>query len=148
MIMGFIAYITLKYLAYVAWCFIGLHLLTSYSRGTLPRALGIGLIRLLMGLIFGVVIYLIGSMVYSALIDLPATDLLTYLVVYVPVRWLEWSIIAMLVAPAARKFSWFWLGLNTRDRLWRCGGILISCVADIPMIIALGGILPVGRFLC
>ena len=146
--MGFIAYITLKYLAYVAWCFLGFRVLTSFSRGTLSRAFGIGLIRLLIGLIFGVVIYLIGSMVYFALIDLPATGPLTYLAVYVPVRWLEWSIIAMLIAPPARKFSWFWVGLNTRDRLWRCGGILISCAADVPMIIALGGILPVGRFLC
>ena len=146
--MRLIAYLTIKYLAYAAWCFIGLQLSLSAVRGTLARALGLGLLRLLLGLMFGVVIYLLGSIVYSALVELPATGLLTYLAVYVPVRWVEWSLIAMLIAPASRSFRLFWIGMNSRDRLWRCGGILVSCIADIPMIIALGGILPVGRFLC
>ena len=119
--------------------------ITSVS---LSRALGFGLLRLLLGFMFGLFIYLVGSIVYSALIDAPATSLLTYLAVYVPVRWLEWSILGLLISPSARKFGVFWTGLNSRDRLWRLGGVLISCVADVPMIIALGGILPVGRFLC
>jgi hypothetical protein len=145
--MGLIAYIALKYLAYAAWCFVGLSLL-SVSPVGLSRALGFGLLRLLLGFMFGLFIYLVGSIVYSALIDAPATGLLTYLAVYVPVRWVEWSIIEILVAPSAFKFGGFWTGLNSRDRLWRLGGVFISCVADVPMIIALGGILPVGRFLC
>ena len=33
-------------------------------------------------------------------------------------------------------------------RLWRLGGIAISCLADIPLIASLGGVVPVGRFLC
>lgn len=146
--MGLIAYIALKYLAYAAWCFVGLSLLSAISPVSLSRTLAFGLLRLLLGFIFGLFIYLVGSIVYSALIDAPATGLLTYLAVYVPVRWVEWSIIGILIAPSARKFGVFWTGLNSRDRLWRLGGVLISCVADIPMIIALGGILPVGRFLC
>jgi len=146
--MGPIAYITLKYLAYAAWCFVGLSLLSAISPVRLSLALGFGLLRLLLGLMFGLFIYLVGSIVYSALIDAPATGLLTYLAVYVPVRWVEWSILGILIAPSARTFAAFWTGSNDRDRLWRLGGVLISCVADIPMIIAFGGILPVGRFLC
>ena len=146
--MGPVAYIALKYLAYAAWCFVGLSLLSAISPVSLARALGFGLLRLLLGLMFGLFIYLVGSIVYSALIDAPATGLLTYLAVYVPVRWVEWSILGLLIAPSARTFSAFWTGSNYRDRLWRLGGVLISCVADIPMIIAFGGILPVGRFLC
>ncbi|SRR6266487_293361 len=146
--MGPIAYIALKYLAYAAWCFVGLSLLSAISSVRLSRALGFGLLRLLLGFMFGLIIYLVGSIVYSALIDAPATGLLTYLAVYVPVRWVEWSILGILIAPSARTFGAFWTGSNDRDRLWRLGGVLISCVADIPMIIAFGGILPVGRFLC
>ena len=146
--MGPVAYIALKYLAYAAWCFVGLSLLSAISPVSVARALGFGLLRLLLGLMFGLFIYLVGSIVYSALIDAPATGLLTYLAVYVPVRWVEWSILGLLIAPSARTFSAFWTGSNYRDRLWRLGGVLISCVADIPMIIAFGGILPVGRFLC
>ena len=146
--MGPIAYIALKYLAYAAWCFVGLSLLSDISPVSLSRALGFGLLRLLLGFIFGLFIYLVGSIVYSALTDAPAGDLLTYFAVYVPVRWIEWSILGTLIIPSGRKRSVFWTGLNSRDCLWRLGGVLISCVADIPMIIALGGILPVGRFLC
>ena len=146
--MGFIAYIALKYLAYSAWCFVGLSLLSAFSRGSLSRAFGFGLLRLSLGLMFGLFIYLVGSILYSALIDAPATGLLTYLAIYVPVRWVEWSILGVLLAPSGRNLGVFWMGSNTRDRLWRLGGVLISCVADVPMIIVLGGILPVGRFLC
>jgi hypothetical protein len=31
---------------------------------------------------------------------------------------------------------------------WRLGGIVISCLADIPVIVSLGGNLAVGRFMC
>ncbi len=146
--MGFIAYIALKYLAYSAWCFVGALLLAVRAQASVSRALRVGLLRLLLGVVFGLIIYLLGSIVYSALIDAPVKDVLTYLAVYVPVRWVEWSIIAMVIAPSNLGFGVFWTGLNSRDRLWRLGGVLISCVADVPMIIELGGILPVGRFLC
>ena len=146
--MGIIAYIALKYLAYAGWCFVGLSLLSAVSPVSLLRPMGFGLLRLLLGFVFGLFIYLVGSIVYSALIDAPGTGLLTYLAVYVAVRWVEWSILGILIAPSARTFGTFWTGSNDRDRLWRLGGVIISCVADVPMIIAFGGILPVGRFLC
>ncbi len=82
--MGLIAYIALKYLAYAAWCFVALSLLSATSRVSLSRALAFGCLRLLLGFMFGLFIYLVGSIVYSALIDAPATGLLTYLAVYVP----------------------------------------------------------------
>jgi hypothetical protein len=42
----------------------------------------------------------------------------------------------------------FLLGERKPDRLWRLGGIVISCLADIPLVISLGGVIPTGRFLC
>ena len=75
-----------------------------------------------------------------------AANALTYLSVYVPVRWLEWSIMAaLLLSPSISQFLF---GAARPDRLWRAGGIVISCLADIPLIISLGGVIPTGRFLC
>jgi hypothetical protein len=74
------------------------------------------------------------------------SNVLTYLAVYVPVRWFEWSILAAILIPSS--FAQFLLGAAKPDRLWRLGGIVISCLADIPLIISLGGVIPTGRFLC
>jgi 2-hydroxychromene-2-carboxylate isomerase len=71
-----------------------------------------------------------------------ASTIAAYLAVYVPVRWLEWSLIASLVERSPRAF----LIPPTRNSvLFRAGGIAVSCLADIPMLIQ--G-LPVGRFMC
>lgn len=74
-------------------------------------------------------------------------DAVIYLVVYVPVRWVEWTILALLIVRGVRKTSWLfdWTDISSR---WRLGGIAISCLADIPLIISLGGVIPTGRFLC
>lgn len=40
------------------------------------------------------------------------------------------------------------IGNTNRDCFWRLGGIVISCVADIPFIEAFNGPIPTGRFLC
>jgi hypothetical protein len=46
------------------------------------------------------------------------------------------------------SFPQFLFGAARTDRLWRLGGMVISCLADIPLIIGLGGVMPTGRFLC
>ena len=50
-----------------------------------------------------------------------------------------------LISPEGAGFL---VGESKPDRLWRLGGIVISCLADIPLIISLGGVIPTGRFLC
>jgi hypothetical protein len=54
----------------------------------------------------------------------------------------------MAVVLVPGSMSQFFLGATKPDRLWRLGGIVISCLADIPLIISLGGVIPTGRFLC
>src|SRR6185295_12589339 len=166
--MGAIAYVSIKYVAYALWCFLGLRLFQPWRASKMATAAWLGVLRSLMGLGFGIGIWLGGSMVYRALSHMPATSVLTYLLVmvyralshmpatsvltyllvYVPIRWLEWSIILVIVCPQCRSAHGFLLGLANPDRLWRVGGITLSCLSDIPMIISLGGILPVGRFMC
>jgi len=139
-------YIGGKLAAYSLWCFFGLSKLRGDRDASAARALMLGFVRLLLGLFFGVVIWFASSVVLSKLgYGLPQ-NVLTYLLVYVPVRWFEWSIMAVVLVPGS--MSQFFLGATKPDRLWRLGGIVISCLADIPLIISLGGVIPTGRFLC
>jgi len=144
-------YLGVKFLAYSAWLYYGL-LRFHGRRPGLGAAAAFGLIRLLMGFFFGVLIYLASSWVVTSLsAGLGfgfARNLVAYLLVYVPVRWVEWSIMAAFLSP--RPVGGFGLvfGDDPGDRAWRAGGILISCLADIPLIVSLGGVIPTGRFLC
>jgi hypothetical protein len=141
-------YFAVKFLAYSAWCYFGLYKFRREQPPAFPRAIAYGFLRLFLGLFFGVTIFLFSSMMMSALGSGLAHDVLTYLTVYVPVRWIEWTIMAMIIVPGSFSLSRWTVGIDGKDRLWRFGGIVLSCLADIPLIASLGGVIPVGRFLC
>jgi hypothetical protein len=146
--MGALLYFGLKFVAYTIWCYLGLWKFRDGARPAWTNSVGYGLLRLLMGLFFGVVIWFASSLVLARLgYGLPQ-NALAYLLVYVPVRWIEWTIMSILIVPGLFPF-WRWaIGTGNNDRLWRLGGIAISCLADIPVIMSLGGVIPTGRFLC
>jgi len=144
--MGAILYVGIKLFAYIAWMYLGLRALRSGANPSMWYAIFLGILRLFLGLIFALVIYFLSSAVLSRLGSGLAPNVVTYLAVYVPVRWLEWSMMAaLLMSPSLSQFI---LGTARTDRLWRLGGIVISCLADIPLIVSLGGVIPTGRFLC
>jgi len=64
---------------------------------------------------------------------------LTYAVIYVPVRIVEWSIWYYILRGGTSKL---------RPALWIAGGVIISCLADLPIGIAEHGVVPVGRPFC
>jgi len=137
-----------KLIAYCAWCYFGLRLFRPEDLRRSGRAVIYGTIRLSLGFFFGVLIYFLSSAVITSLPPSVPENVITYVAVYVPVRWVEWSIMAMLVLPGPLSLAERVAGTGRNDRLWRLGGIAISCVADIPLIASLGGVIPVGRFLC
>ena len=143
--MGAVLYLVVKFLAYSAWIFFGLRKFRN-EPSPLVRSLFLGFFRLGLGLFFGIVIWFASSVLLSMLgYGLPE-NVLAYAAVYVPVRWFEWSILAAVLVPSS--FAQFLFGVAKPDRFWRLGGIVISCLADIPLIISLGGVIPTGRFLC
>src|SRR5215467_15507708 len=129
-----ILYILAKLIAYTVWCAVGIQLLWSSesvaniqlvtavektSQRKWLLAAGYGLLRLLMGVFFGILIWILGTMVATSIVAAPHRDFITYLVVYVPVRWVEWTILAWLMARnSARSIGYG----------WRFGGIAISCL--------------------
>lgn len=145
-------YLGLKGAAYCAWCAAGLRRFQPARERLLAPALALGLLRLVLGGLFGVGIFLGSAALYAGLGESAALGEstamgLAYLGVYVPVRWIEWGLIEALLRREARSLSGFWLGADRAGRRWRLGGAALSCLADVPMILSLGG-LPLGRFLC
>lgn len=147
-------YVLAKFIAYTVWCAVGIQLLWSFERAANVQltnargagwqrkwllASGYGLLRLVMGIFFGLLIWILGTMVAQNLGNARHRGILTYLVIYVPVRWVEWTILAWIMARNSAK------GIGYG---WRLGGIAISCLADVPLIAATGWMLPIGRFFC
>ena len=132
-------YVAIKVLAYVAWCAVGLRWLRPDlgARSLLRRAAGFGIGRFALGVGFGLGIWLASSFAFGTLHEMGLHGSLaeagSYLLVYVPVRVLEWSIVSWTMLPRWRA-------------AWIAGGIAVSCAADVPMMMSLG--LPLGRFFC
>jgi hypothetical protein len=146
--MAALLYLAGKFAAYSFWCFLGLKILRKPQTPLPSRALAYGFLRLLLGFCFGALIWFLSALLMYKLGYGFSQNVATYLLVYVPVRWLEWTIMAILILPGTHSFSRYFIGTSSQDRLWRLGGIAISCIADIPLIISLGGVIPTGRFLC
>ena len=146
---GAAVYFGLKYLAYSAWMLYALKLFAD--RVSVPRALLLGLGRSAMGIGFGAVIFCFSILVLAAASETAAgmvvTQVIVYLSVYVPVRWIEWGIMEAVVRRGQVKRGNFLIGHDLRGRMWRLGGIGVSCLADVVLISQIGS-LPIGRFMC
>ena len=145
-----LTYIVVKYVAYAGWCALGLHLLRTAPL-RLSSALLFGLLRLIIGGCFGIAVFFVGGMMH---LDPPANPLLVYFAVYAPIRLVEWSIMAFLIADRSGTLGTLGAPKLFAPKLyiWTLGGIAVSHLADIPMFLLLrsspGEMLPVGRFLC
>ncbi|HEU4402007.1 MAG TPA: hypothetical protein VFT43_07860 [Candidatus Polarisedimenticolia bacterium] len=134
-ILGYVLYIVVKYLAYALWCFVGLRMLAPDRPRRLQSAALLGLARLALGVAVGLFIFFAALTMNNATRNAP----LTYLAIYVPVRIFEWVLLHLLVS---RGFQ------GKRSIGWVLGGVVISCLADVPLGIMEGGVVPVGRPFC
>ena len=145
------SYFAVKGAAYCGWCGVGVNRFRPASTRRVGLALGLGALRLVMGFVFGVGIFFASAFAVAGLdesgVGVTAAMVLAYLGVYVPVRWVEWALIEAILHTPARSLAGFTRGGDRASRTWRLGGIAISCLADVPLMLAAGG-LPVGRFMC
>ncbi|HWZ99836.1 MAG TPA: hypothetical protein VN025_18910 [Candidatus Dormibacteraeota bacterium] len=147
--MGVVLYIAIKLLAYCGWSYYGLQIFRPNQYPSFSLILGYGLFRFLLGLFFGTAIFVFLLILLSPILNtIPMQNVFAYLLIYIPIRWIEWAIVAIKLNPSRLSFEQAVTGANPSDRYWRLGGIAISCVADIPLIIFFGGAIPTGRFLC
>lgn len=133
-------YAFVKFVAYSGWCYFGLCLFhPATARAT--WAVCYGAMRWLIGLFFGVLVFLfVGSISEDEVTTI-------YFALYTPLRLLEWGIIAAMI-PARHDEP---EGLSPSRRyipLWIAGGILVSFVTDLASPEGLAGKFCIGRCLC
>ena len=132
--MGYALYVAVKLIAYVGWCWFGLRLWRPPS-ATLLKAVGLGVVRLVIGIGFGVLIFLAFS-------TGPDNLLAKYIAIYAPVRLVEWFILALIIGSEEKKRT------GSGVILWCLGGILVSFLADFASPEGIQGHFCVGRCLC
>jgi hypothetical protein len=131
-----IFYAVTKFAAYCLWCWLGVRLLTAVP-ATAGSAIKLGAIRWMLGLAFGVAAGIaIGSIPVESVASL-------YFATYIPLRLVEWSIMAALVGGAPRGVptsvtTWWWL----------LGGVAVSFASDLASPEGMAGRFCVGRCLC
>jgi hypothetical protein len=128
-------YVAVKYAAYFGWCYAGLSLLGAARPRRVRAAMLLGAGRLLLGIGLGLLIFLAALSMNNATRNAP----LTYVSIYVPVRVVEWTLFHLLISTRFQRM---------RSIGWVLGGVAVSCLADIPIGIMEGGVVPVGRPFC
>jgi len=127
-------YVTVKLISYIAWCWLGLRLWRAISAG-LIRAASFGVLRLAIGVGFGIAIFFV--------VSTQRQDLLwKYIAIYTPVRMVEWFILGALIGRKSDTQTVFNLVL------WCVGGIVVSFVADFASPEGVAGHFCIGRCLC
>ena len=134
-LLGFLGYLSTKFAAYSGWCYVGLRWFDPSLDRKARGSLFYGFLRLLMGVFFGMGIFLAALTMNNAV----RNSILTYFVIYVPVRIVEWSLMLLILRRQ---------GAVLQYAAWVTCGVVISCLADIPLGIMEGGVVPVGRPFC
>ena len=137
--MSLLFYGVVKYIVYSIWCYAGLRFISPTS-ATLRQSTKFGAIRWLLGLFFGLsVFFLVGSISKD-------DALLNYIIIYTPLRLVEWGIMAFLLI----KYAKWQIHPNKKWIIvsWIFIGILISFLSDLVSPEGLNGKFCIGRCLC
>jgi hypothetical protein len=132
--MAYLLYVAVKLISYTAWCWLALRLWRVHNTG-FAKAAGFGVLRLAIGVVFGVAIFFV--------IPTQPQDLLwKYIVIYVPVRMVEWFILALIIGRQSENQT------PLKIVTWCVGGVVVSFVADFASPEGIAGHFCVGRCLC
>jgi hypothetical protein len=132
--MPYLLYVAVKLACYVGWCWAGLRFWQPRS-SNVPMAFVFGVVRLVIGVAFGIAIFIV-------IPAQPSDVLWKYVTIYTPVRLVEWLIIILIMGRRAPGRT------VATSLLWALGGILISFVADFASPEGVAGHFCVGRCLC
>jgi hypothetical protein len=131
-----VLYVSAKLATYSAWSWLGLRLLAPRA-ANLGRAIGYGLVRLAIGICFGILVFIFYRTDNENLFA-------KYLAIYIPIRFVEWGLLAIFILQTQGIRQGHW----GRILAWIAGGILASFAADLLSPEGLAGHFCVGRCLC
>ena len=129
----FLIYAVVKLAIYSLLCGVALVRLFNVETGEVGIAVRYGFIRLIIGATFGIPIYLIFTFASSS--GLPAY--LSYLLVLVPARYLEWSLLLVIMARSYGESASFDINSKVASKKWLSASVLASCLADVWLIFML-----------
>src|SRR5437870_2086470 len=87
--MAYLLYVVVKLICYMAWSWVGLRLWRP-GAANVSKAAAFGILRLAIGVVFGLLIFIFAGSIQSE-------DILwKYIVIYAPVRLVEWLILAVI----------------------------------------------------
>lgn len=132
--MAYLFYIAVKLISYLAWCWVALRLWRAGST-SLIKAAGFGILRLAIGVAFGVVIFF-------AVSTQPENVMWKYVAIYAPVRMVEWFVMVLIIGRTSDNQT------TLNSILWCLGGIVVSFAADLASPEGVAGHFCVGRCLC
>jgi hypothetical protein len=139
-----VAHFLPKFVIYILWCYLALRIRRPGEEALFSTATVYGFYRLLIGFAFG-------ALVFFAVIGWAAghgdPSKLDYVLIYLPILWIEWTIMAIIIIPGANSAARWFTGLDRSDRVWRLGGIAVSFLGD-GFLLFLTDHIEVGRILC
>lgn len=131
--MQYVVYVLIKLAVYIGWCWVGLRFWRPDP--TWGKATAFGLLRLAIGVFFGIAIFIA--------VPVQREDVLwKYLVIYAPIRLVEWLILAWIILRSVTRENF------STALLWCLGGIVVSFVADFASPEGVAGHFCIGRCLC
>ena len=152
--MDLVSYIALKFAVCIVWCGLGVYLFRPDSPAKLRQAFGFGFSAIILGVGLGAGIYYLASTgnLRTEIEGVSHRDI--YFRIYVPARWILWSIMGYLMQQSAMSLlvgpnvlystgpASFFRTPSSRlpGIIWKLGGIAISIAADLPLMMASGGI--------
>ncbi len=144
-------YLPLKLVVYALVARYGLRSFQPLHQRPWVLASAVSVVRALVG--FGIAIPIAGASYWlQSVYDFSRYGevgfyLLAYVIFYLPLRWVAWSIVAPLVNPTTRSLRAVLLCSGGNDAKWRAVGVLASCSVDL-LLVAITGTVPIGKFFC
>ena len=137
---GVLAFLSVKLVAYAAWCRLGLGLLAPERfEAPLRRAGFLAGVRLAIGLLLGW-LFLFGLAAVAPAQSRLGVSPLALLAGSALLRWLEWSFVGALAAGRARSARAVLLGRSGKEHLWRVGGVALSFATDLAGLLGAGAL--------
>jgi hypothetical protein len=143
------AYLPTKLVLYAVVARFGINVFQPQLRHAWRRAILAASLRALIGLAMAIPLFVLGGALQNVHHWESEVGLIVwaYLLLYIPLRWIAWSLVAPVVNPAARGVRAVAIPSGGPDVMWRSTGVIASCLVDV-ILVAIVGTVPVGKFFC